>query len=305
MLNKKIAGNMLLFFTAFIWGSTFTACVVGLKILSVHAFNAFRYMAACLTILAVVAGKDLLENIKYGAGSISILVSEWKNSISGGTACGIMLFAGSTLQQMGLQNTEATKTAFITVLYIVIVPLCGFFAGRKITLKTWVAVVISIIGFYFLTIKAGFNLKIADTLVFAGAFFWAFHILCCDYFVSLHDSLKMSCIQFATAFILSLACSVFFEKLPSLNQLMQAAVPVMFSGSLAMGVGFTLQMVAQKVTEPSVTSLILSTEAVFAAIAGYFFLGEILSQRELIGCIMIFVAILIAQTNIKLPNMSP
>jgi len=301
MLNNKMTGNVLLFFTAFIWGSTFTACVIGLKILPANAFNAFRYMAACLMILALVVGKDIIKNIKYAVGCKSVLLSEWKESAPGGTLCGIMLFAGSALQQMGLQHSEATKTAFITVLYIVIVPVFSFLTGKRITLKTWIAVVISIVGFYFLTIRDSFNIEIADGLVFAGAFFWAFHILCCDHFVSFHDSLKMSCIQFATAFILSSVCAVFFEKLPSFNQLIQAVVPVIFAGPLAMGVGFTLQMIAQKVTEPSVASLILSAESVFAAIAGYFFLGEVLSQRELLGCVMIFVAILLVQINVELP----
>lgn len=291
--QKRWLGTALLCLTSFIWGTSFVASVKGLRILSPYTFNTYRFLLAFLFIFAASLLWDAVR--ARGAGGFGGRASEWKAALLPGSACGMFLFVASAFQQVGLQHTQAGKAAFITTLYIVIVPVFCLFAGRKIARTLWVGIAMGVAGLYLLSMTESMTMALPDLLVLIGSFFWAGHILCCDHFALKCDALKMSTVQFGFTCAAFALFAVLFETPPAPG-LWRAAFPAaFFAGLVATGIGFTLQIVAQQYTPPTVTSLILSMESVFAAWAGYVFLAEVLTRREFAGCVLIFAAILLAQ----------
>lgn len=220
-----------------------------------------------------------------------------KSTMVGGVVCGIVLTVAMTFQQLGLSGGNATtagKASFITALYIVLVPLTGVFIGKRISVRIWICVFLAIIGLYLLSIKQGFSIQIGDLLVLTSAFFYALHILVIDYFSPKAKGVKLSMIQFFVATFLSGTVMLLIEEI-SWDFLLRSAIPILYAGMLSSGVGYTLQIIAQKDTEPTMASLIMSLESVFAVLAGAMILGERLSLREGVGCIIMFVAIMLAQ----------
>jgi drug/metabolite transporter (DMT)-like permease len=289
MNKKKLLGNSLLFATAFIWGTSFVANVKGLRIMTPYVFNAYRFLLAFLFVLAVTMFYDVATT------PFSRIMSAWKNVFRPGFVCGAFLFLASAFQQIGLQNTQAGKAAFITTLYIVIVPFFCVFLGKKIPWSTWIAVSSGIVGLYFLSVNENLNISLPDTLVLIGSFFWAGHIMSCDYFTMKCDPLKMSAAQFGFASIFFILAALLLEEIPPFDIWLQAFPSVFFAGLVACGIGFTLQIIAQRYTAPAIAALILSMESVFAALAGYLLLSERLSTGELSGCILIFCAVIFTQ----------
>lgn len=293
MKKGSLTGNIMLILTAAIWGIAFVAQRAGMDHVGPFTFMATRYALAALSL-----------------GIISFLVfrsQEQKNSktdydlkttLKSGLVTGIILFTASSLQQIGLIYSTAGKAAFITTLYIVIVPFFGIFLGKKIGASTWVGVILSICGLYLLTVKQGLSMEYGDLIVLAGSFLWAGHILVIDHYSNRVEPVYMSFLQFVVAFLLSVIVMFLFET-PTWDTVMEAKIPIFYAGVLSAGVGYTLQMIAQKSTDPTVASLIMSLEAVFGAVGGYFLLHEILSFKELLGCIVMFVAIIIAQIPAK------
>lgn len=287
ILNKKILGNILLLITSIIWGSAFVAQITGMAALGPFTFNAAR------SFLAVI--------------SLSILVSFLKDSMNtklidllkGGLACGLFLFMGSSLQQIGLLYTTAGKASFITSLYILMVPILAFIAMKKrINFLTCVAIILGAIGLYLLAIPSGnsFSVNRGDFIVFIGSFFWGAHILVIDYFTKKVNPVKLSLVQFTVMTLVSALVAFTFERESiSFFNLMISWKPIVYAGIFSSCIAYTLQMVGQKYTEPVLASLILSLESVFGALSGYLFLSETLSSKEFIGCIVVFVAIIIAQ----------
>ncbi len=214
-------------------------------------------------------------------------------------ACGIVFFIASTLQQIGITMTSAGKAGFITALYIVIVPIIGVIIYRKTRLKIWICCIIAIVGFYFLCITESFGISTGDLLVLACALFFAVHIMVIDRFNSKNtDGMLMSCIQFFTAGIIMLVCMFIFEK-TDINAIFAAWLPILYGGVMSCGVAYTLQILGQRHTDPTVATLLMSFESVFAALSGWLLLGESLSIKELIGCVLVFIAVILAQIDFR------
>lgn len=290
MKNKRFYGNVMLILTALIWGSSFVAQSVGMDYIGPFTFNAIRCIIGGIVLIPIIF---IIDKVKKDSKS----KDNNNQLILGGILCGIALFTGSTLQQFGISFTSVGKAGFITALYIVLVPLLGIFFKKKVSLKIWLSVLISMIGLYLLCITENFSIGKGDLLVLCCAFFFSIHILLIDYFSPKVNGVKMSCIQFFVAGIISILPMAIFES-PTLTSILSAWAPILYAGVLSCGVAYTLQIVAQKNTDPTVASLLLSLESVFAVISGWFILSESLSFKELTGCALVFIAIILAQ----LPN---
>lgn len=287
MNNKTYFGNFILFLAAFIWGTAFVAQVTGMDRIGPFTFNMSRSIIAiiCLGIYLVLTKTKLSKNIGL--------------LLQGGLACGIFIFLGTSLQQIGLQYTTAGKTGFITSFYILIIPfLSVIFLKHKIDLITWISIVLGFIGLYLLAIPnlTEFSINKGDFIVFIGSFCWGGHILIIDYYSKKINPIELSFLQFIVLTILSGICVFIFEKeVATMSNIMFSWKSIAYAGFLSSGVAYTLQMVGQKYTNPIVASLILSLEAVFAALAGYFILDEVMTSREFLGCSIVFLAIVFSQ----------
>lgn len=296
-MKRKSTNNFLLALTAFIWGSAFVAQSVGMDYLGPFTFNSIRCLMGGIVLIPELllfkrnGRKKSQEQVAEVAGAG---IGSRKDLIVGGICCGLALAAGSSLQQIGLVYTTAGKAGFITALYIVIVPVMGILLGKRVRLKVWIGVVLAATGMYFLCITEGFSIAKGDFFVFLCAAAFSVHILVIDYFAPKVDGVALSCIQF---FVCGILCAVpmLVSEQPQISQIMEAWVPLAYAGVLSCGVAYTLQVVAQKNTDPAVASLILSLESVFSVLAGWVILGERLSGRELFGCALVFTAVILAQ----------
>ena len=212
----------------------------------------------------------------------------------GGVSCGVILGFASLLQQTGIQHTSVGKAGFITTLYILIVPIIGLFFHRRMGIVKWLCVFVTVFGMYLLCFKGGGKLNRGDAIVFLSSFVFACHILTIDHFASRVDCVRMSCIQFFMAGIVSLILALPLEKIVWAD-ILKAGVPILYAGVMSSGVAYTLQVVAQRDVHPVIASLIMSLESVFAAIGGWLLLHERLSPSETCGCIIIFAAVIAAQ----------
>ena len=282
----KTKNACMLILTAFIWGTAFVAQSVGMDYLGPFTFNGVRNL---------IGGVALLPCIVFlGRGNRGNVPGSRKDLIVGGVCCGVLLFAASSLQQIGLVYTTAGKSGFITAFYIVIVPVLGIFLRQKVGWKIWTAVGIALVGLYFLCITEGFSVNMGDFYVFLGALLFSLHILVIDHFAPRVDGVKMSCIQFFVCGLISLI-PMFALETPTISGLLAGWFPLFYAGVLSCGVGYTLQIVGQKNVNPTVASLLLSLESCFSVLAGWIILGERLSVREGMGCVLMFAAIILAQ----------
>lgn len=287
-MKKRLGSELLLLLTAALWGTAFSAHRYGMSIMGPFYFNAARCLLAGVALLPVVFWMSCRNKGKGPNGY------RRKDLIAGGLACGLALFGGETLQQVGIIYTTAGKTGFITALYIVIVPIMGIFLKRKTRPLTWICVVIAVAGLWLLSVQKGFVINRGDILVIGSAFFYALHILVIDHFTVKADAVKMSCIQFWVAGFLSLIPAAMAETF-DMSKIVACWLPIVYSGVFNCAVAYTLQIIAQKNVEPAIASLLMSLESVFAVIAGYFILGEVLSVRESLGCVLMFAAVILAQ----------
>lgn len=285
-MNQFLLGNGALLLTSFIWGSAFVAQVTGMDLIGPFTFSTSRCFLSTLFVLALIFLQKEKDDTKM------------KDLLFGGIACGLFLFLGSSCQQVGLQYTTAGKTSFITSLYIVLVPLLGIFFKKKVNLFTWMAVFLGTVGLYLLAMSGlteGANINKGDFFVFLGSFFWAGHILVIDYFTKKVNPIKLSCLQFAVTTCLAAFVALSIET-PTLPNIFTSWKSIAYAGILSGGIAYTLQIVGQKhTTNTTLASLILSLESVFGAIAGFIVLHERLKPSEILGCIIMFIAILVAQ----------
>ena len=307
MKKKQYLGNALLLLTGMIWGSGFVGQRLGMETeVGPITFNAARMLLAGLFISLVIVVMDMAgRRMKTGSQrrietAANAVRDDQKYTVIGGVCCGAVLAAGATFQQAGIVYTEAGKAGFITAMYILLVPIINFlFFRKKNTWIVWFAVVVGVAGMYLLCVHEGFSFSKGDLLLLACALFFSFHILCCDYFVKRADPLWLSTIQFLTTAILSAVVALFTET-PTWEKIVSAMIPILYCGIVSGGIGYTLQIVAQKFTDPTIASLLMSLESVFAALAGTILLHESMSLQEGIGCIILFAAIIWAQ--IPLPK---
>ena len=290
MNNREMKSNMLLMLTAAIWGFAFVAQRVGMQYVGAFTFNGVRFALGSISLIPLIIyfkNKKTAEQPEETASASALIP---------GIIAGSVLFFGASLQQAGLAYTTAGKAAFITGLYIVLVPLLGIFLKQRVGLNTWLGVVLAVSGLYFLSVNEDFTIAFGDLLEIIGAFFWAIHILVIDHFTKKVDALKLSCVQFAMCSVLSIIIALIFEDI-AISGIGQAAIPILYGGLLSVGVAYTLQVVAQKHAKPSHAAIILSMEAVFAALGGALLLKENMGVRGYLGCALMFAGMLLTQVN--------
>ncbi|MCD7783222.1 MAG: DMT family transporter [Firmicutes bacterium] len=293
-MNQKMKSNLLLLLTAFIWGSAFVAQSVGMDYIGPFTFNSVRNFMGGIVLLPVICMRRKKQRAKSAVEKIGTETRELKTLIIGGICCGAVLAAASSLQQIGLIYTGAGKAGFITALYILIVPVIGLFLGKKAGKKIWVCVALAVFGMYFLCITEEFSIANGDIFLLLSAVAFSVHILVIDYFSPKTDGVCLSCIQFFTAGVLCAVPMILIEQ-PAAAEIAAAWLPLVYAGVLSSGVGYTLQIVAQKHTNPTVASLLMSMESVFSVLTGWAVLEERLSTREGFGCVLVFAAVILAQ----------
>lgn len=314
-MSKRTKGNLLLLLTSFIWGSAFVAQSSGMDYVGPYTYNMARNVLAFLFLIPVIyvigKKKGVTDNAGSGTGIDDVASGEanWKSillpdrtTLVGGIYCGLVMAVASSLQQIGITMTTAGKAGFITALYIILVPLMGVFIGKKIPRIIWFCVVLAMAGFYLLCVKEGFSISKGDILVLFCSVGFSVHIMTIDHFTSKGvDGVKMACIQFSVAAIVMTPVMFLLEN-PSVSGLLSAWMTIAYAGILSSGVGFTLQIVAQKDTDPTTATLIMSLESVFAAVSGCLFLNEVLLPKEILGCILVFVAVILAQVPLPVKS---
>ncbi len=288
---KKFKGSIMLLMTSLIWGTAFVAQSEGMNYVGPFTYNAMRTLLGGIVLIPVIMLFRFLDR-KSGGGKSEYSL---KNTVAGGICCGAVLFIASSLQQAGIVYTTAGKAGFVTALYIVIVPVIGIFLHRKMPIKMWLFIAVALAGFWLLCIKDNFSISSGDMLVFIGAVFFAVHIIVIDHFNKMEtDGVLMSCIQFFTAGLLMLICMFIFEK-PVISDICDAGGTILYAGIMSCGAAYTLQILGQKYTNPTLATLLMSLESVFAVLSGWLILNERLSAKEFFGCILIFAAVILAQ----------
>jgi drug/metabolite transporter (DMT)-like permease len=287
---QTVKSNTLLLITAAIWGFAFVAQRVSMEYLGPFTFNAARFLLGSMSLLPLLF---ISRDQRPAAGNIRSRPG-WKLLIFGGFAAGFMLFMGMSLQQVGLVYTTAGKAGFITSLYVVIVPILALFWKQSTNPGTWIGAALAAIGLYFLSVTEKFTIEFGDLLVFFCAFFWAGQVLIISWLSPRIPSVKLAFTQFVVCAVLSLGVAVIVED-TSWKALTQAIWPILYNGILSSGVAFTFQVIAQRHTHPAPASIIMSMEAVFAAIGGWLLLNEILSMKSLLGCGLMLGGMLISQ----------
>lgn len=310
-MSKNMKGNILLFITAFIWGCAFVAQRTGMEYIGPLTFNGIRSLVGGFTLLIYLFIRNKLQKNNRIAETSGVNETKLVDKVDRaneiitnppskkftflcGLVCGFCLFAGTTLQQMGMVYTTAGKAGFITALYIILVPLLGIFLGKKIRLVVWLGVVLALVGLYLLCVGEDFSVNKGDMLVLLCSFAFTIHITFVDKVSQRIDGVVISCIQLFVCGVISVPGMILFEVI-DWKLILQCTVPILYAGVLSCGVAYTLQIVAQKYTEPTVASMIMSLESVFALLSGMIILKETIAPHEIVGCVVMFAAIILAQ----------
>ncbi|MCI8608835.1 MAG: DMT family transporter [Firmicutes bacterium] len=300
-MNKKLRSNLLLMTTAIIWGSSFVAQKAG-TVLEPFTYNGIRMFIGGLVLIPVIYLFSMLNKNQEETKTAETLAAEKKVLLIGGVCCGIVLCIATSLQQFGLYfETTAGKSGFITSLYIVIVPVLGLFLKQKVKPIVWACVAMGAVGFYLLTMAGkgeGFVIHTGELFTLLCSVAFSCHILVIDHFSPKCDGIKLSCIQFLTSGIIGIICMFLFEN-PVLTDILDCWLPILYCGVFSSGVAYTCQTLGQQDAEPAVASLILSLESVFSVLFGALLLSERLTLLEGLGCIVIFIAVVIPQLPSK------
>jgi len=278
--------HIMLWLTAIIWGVGFVAQSAGMNSLEPHSFNAARFILAAISLIPLLFIFPSKQSYQI------------RTLVLGGIVGGIFMFTGFTFQQTGLLYTTAGNAGFITSVYIVLVPIIGMAFGQKTARNTWIGITFAIVGLYSLTIGPNLTINYGDALELAGSFFWASHVLVIGYLSKRIPAIPFAITQFCVAAVLAIAAAFIWET-PKLENFYLAWVPIAYAGIAASGIACTLQILGQKKVSPSASALILSTEAVFAVIAGWLFMDEVLSFDAYVGCGLILIGMLISQWPTK------
>ena len=300
MKKIELGSAALLFLAALIWGVAFVAQSMGMEYVGPFTFNGCRFLLGGLVLTPVALLRE--KGIRKQEATKKVTAKEKKkrstNTLLGGICCGIAICIASSFQQVGMQYTTVGKAGFITALYIVLVPIMGIFLKKKVSPMVWLGVVLGAIGSYFLCITESFTINSGDLLIFACAVCFSFHIMIIDYFAPKADGVALSCIQFWFSGIVSMGIALITESI-QLSSILQAAGPILYAGIMSCGVAYTLQILGQKRINPAIASLILSLESVVSVLAGWLILQEVMSRRQLLGCVLLFVAVILAQVPVK------
>ena len=288
---KQFRGALLLMFAALIWGTAFVAQSLGMDYIGPLTFNSMRNFIGALALTPVVLFLRKKQDPTKAPGAAA---NYRKTLLVGGLLCGTALAVASCLQQVGIKFTTVGKAGFLTALYIVIVPVFGLFLKKRVPTAVWISVVIAAAGTYLLSIKEGFSIGMGDLFVILCAVVYSVHILVIDHYSPMVSGVELSCVQFIVAGVLS-GVIAFILETPNALDILRTAGPLLYTGVLSSGVAYTFQILGQKETPPAVASLIMSLESVFAALSGWLFLKEGMQGKELLGCVLVFTAVILAQ----------
>lgn len=289
-MNKHVLrADWLLLLTAVIWGCAFVAQRSGMRYVGPFTFNGLRFMLGVLALIPLI----MYRNRRYGTQSAGPLFFS-SEFLKKGLLIGIVLFCGASLQQIGMVFTTAGKGGFITGLYVILVPIIGFFLGHRSGWSGWVGAFLATSGMYLLSVTDTLTIERGDLWVLASAFFWASHVLILGWLSPQMDTVKLACAQFFVCAVLSLITAAFTEPI-SIAGIRDGTIPILYGGLLSVGIAYTLQVAAQKEAPPAHASIILSLETVFAAISGWILLDESLSLRAIFGCLLMLVGMLLVQ----------
>ena len=300
-MKQNVRNSCLLVLTALIWGTAFVAQTTGGDTVGAFSFNCIRSLIGGIVLIPVIHVLDTKTDKKPKTAA------EKKTLLTGGIACGCVMFIASSFQQLGINlGTEAGKAGFLTACYILLVPILGLFLKKKCGWNIWIGVVLTLAGLYLLCMNGttGFSLRFSDGLVIICAVCFSLHILLVDHFSPLVDGVRLSSIQFIISGLIGLiptffvdmhhSLSGFYAWLPAL-QSWNAWIPILYAGVMSCGVAYTLQIIGQNGLNPTIASLLMSLESVFSVLAGWIILGQKLTTREILGCVIIFAAIVLAQ----------
>jgi len=302
----RFTGEICLLVAAMIWGAAFVAQSLGADKVSPFTFNASRSLVGALTISIMFLVNDRIAKKRGRA-----VQTGGKTLYVGGLVCGVLLFLAVNLQQFGISYVDTSglsaaeieavekanvgKAGFVTALYIVLVPVIEIFFRKKAPVSVWLGVALALAGMYILCIKPGFTIGVSDIYVLLCAVAFSFQILAIDHYAPRVDCLRLSCLQFLVCGLISLAFA-FARETVSLKDIVSAWAPILFTGVLSSGIAYTLQIIGQKLcSRPSVASLLMSLESVFSAVFGFLILNQSLTGKELIGCAIMFAAVILAQ----------
>lgn len=289
-MKRQTRGSLMLLLTAMIWGAAFVAQSEGAQYIGPFTMQFIRFLLAGLVLLPLIAALD-----RRGMTPNRPRTPEQKRAqLLAGVVCGALLFAASTLQQFGIARTTVGKSGFLTALYIIFIPIFGLFSGKRAPGRIWLCVAMAVAGFYLLCMGSDRGVNLGDLLTLGCSVFFTLQICYIDRVSAQVDAARLACTQFFTCSALSLAGMLLFEQ-PSVSAIAQCWVPVVYAGVFSGGVGYTLQIFGQKDVPPTLAGLLMSLESVFAALFGWLLLQQALRPRELAGCAVIFVAIILAQ----------
>ena len=288
--RMPLRNGLILLTAAAIWGTAFVAQSVGMDYMGPFTFNGLRYFLGALVLVPVLAVKkkarSAQKETRAGGPSVSRI-------LTGGVFCGIFLCVASNLQQFAIISVDVGKAGFLTAMYIVIVPVLTFLVSRRTSLRLWVSVALACAGLYFLSISGSMRLEQGDLALIACAGVFSLHIMCIDRFCDV-DGVLLSCLQFLVAGFMSMLAALVTEPF-SLKVAAEGWFPVVYAGIFSCGIAYTFQIIGQKGVDPAIASLILSLESVVSVLAGFLLLGQELSARELLGCVLMFAAIILVQ----------
>lgn len=291
----QIRGTLMLLGAAFFWGTTFVAQIAGMDDLQPFSYAAGRYLIGFLSLAAVLIFTRRQRTRERRQ-------KNYRRGFLIGLIIGVVLFIASSMQQIALQYSTAGKAAFITCLYIVFVPLGAKFLGKTIRTENFIGAGLAIVGLYLLAVGESFSVQWGDLILFVSAFFWTAQILLVDRFANRVDLIELSAAQIFSTMILSFAAMFAFES-PNLTAMLNAWFPILYAGVMSSGVAFTLQNFGQKYADPSTAAILMSFEAIFGALAGWFFLNEMMSSREIFGCVLMLIGMLATQWAIVKKNL--
>ena len=293
MRNFFSKSNLLLILASIIWGCAFVAQNVGMNYIGPWTFSTIRFLIAGFSLLAIIPILD-----KKRTHVIRPKTKEEKMKLLlGSVLCGLALSIGSIVQQIAMLTVPVAKAGFLTTLYVLFVPMITLLFGKKIPLKVWIGIAMALFGLYLLSMAGNLAIGIGEILLILAAFLFAIHIIIIGYFSTRVDPVRLSCGQLLIGGFATVIPMIVIEK-PTIGSILAAYIPLLYTGIFSSCVAYTLQIFAQKEANPPIAGMLLSLESVFAALAGYLILHQVLNTRELIGCVVIFIAIVIAQ----LPN---
>ena len=286
--GQQIKGSLILMLTAIVWGSGFVAQSAGMELIKANTFNGLRMLIGSLVLLPLALHAEKTPDKQAAAGSKKMLLIS-------AAICGCVLCAASTIQTWGLAYTTAGKSGFITAMYMIFVPIIGIAIGKKVSFKTFICAAIALFGMYLLCLYGSdIEINFGDVLTLICALLFSVHILLIDRFIPEVNAVQFSCLQFLVCGVINIIFMFILEN-PSFEVIKSCAVPILYSGLFACGIGYTLQPIGQKYAEPTTASIIMSLESVFALIFGIIILNEPISLHELLGCMIMFAAIILIQ----------